>query len=502
MTALRSKRRAVITAMLFNYANIGFLIVTNLIMVPVYLHYVGQHAYGIYLGISASVGMLAVMECGLGIVVMQKASSLVSTRDWARLELLSGISVLLAVLLGLVLCLIAACLYQVLADKVFKGELATLDMKVAFALLAASAALNIVYGILNAICQAHLKPSLGGYPIIVASIMALAGSIGGLWLGWGVAAIAFAQGGRSLISVLLLSLNMFRVDLLGRMPSLQEVFKDLWRLLYACRAAFGSSTVRVLWENAPNVLISSQITPEAAAIYSFTQRLFQLCILALNPIGAAVLAPLSHMQVTNTVSQTASLYFRILKSFTAISAMLAGLCFVVDQQLVDHWVGPGNYGGNLLAAAIALSTLTSVRILFSAFLIQSLGQFTRVFWIDISCFIAKSVLLWLTLRPLGLFSFPVSEMIGSFVFGAISLFTAFRFATYEGQQAARKITAAGFEDVIIFTCLSALIAWVGQPQSPTGIAAGLFAFVLVSFLCTFLCKNSGIRLALTQILRK
>lgn len=70
-----SKTKSSIINLLFNYANVSFVIINGLILVPLYLTYFSVGTYGSYLSSGNIVGMLGLLEGGMSYVLTQRLSN-------------------------------------------------------------------------------------------------------------------------------------------------------------------------------------------------------------------------------------------------------------------------------------------------------------------------------------------------------------------------------------------------------------------------------------------
>ncbi|WP_265943741.1 hypothetical protein [Dechloromonas sp. A34] len=61
-----SRKRAITLQALGGYLNTGIQIVQGLILIPMYIHFLGLSLYGFWLSTGAILGMLGVMNLGLG----------------------------------------------------------------------------------------------------------------------------------------------------------------------------------------------------------------------------------------------------------------------------------------------------------------------------------------------------------------------------------------------------------------------------------------------------
>ena len=397
-------RRQAMVNVAGSYSYLAFLAITGIIMVPLYLHYIGAELYGGWLATGNLVNMLSVLDLGLNLIFMQKLSKAYAEGDVnGYADLLGG-----ATTLTLIIFFLAFGGGVVFANYApgwvkMQGPSAA-ALKIALMYTASGLGLSFCVQNLSVAFQSLNAPLV----TVVASLLGQIVWVVSVWIGLrlrhGVIALGVASALRQLIQLLVL-LPLFMWVLRQRsLPPLRPRWRRMREYMRACLPTMAGRWLGFIANNCQELVIGMLFSLEATVLFSVTSRLPNLFGSLLGPIGSSVYPALSAAAGEDWRPRV-EVVRKVLNVSSFMTVWVMGICVLMNQGFISIWVGQQYYGGPWLNIAICASIFIVSRYGTTNFICLSQGYFVSMGLCEIFNAIAQLLLL-LTLvvwfGPIGL----------------------------------------------------------------------------------------------------
>ncbi|RMG91502.1 MAG: hypothetical protein D6706_18160, partial [Chloroflexi bacterium] len=289
-----SRKRATVIQAVGGYANTGIAVVQGLLLIPLYLHYIGAHMYGLWLASGGMLGMLGMVNFGISSMLIQRIANAYGKQDLARAGayFINGMSVYIGIclLLGLIGWVISLWLPQILHVKDADAGL----LEACFQLAVAAMAIGIFNECLRSIGQALLRPVVPIAGMIVGRILGVGVTIWLLVDGFGLWAIPT---GTLVAEGLIFVVNL--LNAISLVSALGSKIKLEWAIireyLRTSPALFMATVGNTVSQQSEPVLITMLTSPEMTTVYMVTRRAADIVFQSLSVIYGSVLSSLSHL---------------------------------------------------------------------------------------------------------------------------------------------------------------------------------------------------------------
>ncbi len=353
-----SRKRATLLLVLGGYLNTGIIIVQGLLLIPLYLHFIGAELYGLWMASGGILAMLGVVNFGISSMLVQRVASAYGQQDFAKAGayFVNAMLVYVAIVvvfmaIGMLCSLALPELLKVSGDK---GE----QLRQCFQLAVFSAALGMLNECLRAFPQALLRPVFSMLALAAARIVGvLATGIllyreAGLWaipVGIFVTEVLVFFLGLAQAVVLLRSLHTkAKVDLV-----IVKEFTHVGGFLFVARLGHAISK-----ESDP-LLITLLLRPELAAAYVVTRKAADIISQMLAVIYGASHSAFSHLSGQGNLTRTNSVATRLL-AMVFVLGLLGFVPYVgANHYFVSLWVGDAFSAGRDVIFFIGLGFLAS-----------------------------------------------------------------------------------------------------------------------------------------------
>jgi len=352
----RIRKRAVLHQSFGGYLNRAITILQGLLLIPLYLHFLGETLYGYWLAVGGVIGWLGAVDMGISSVFIQKIGFAFSKDGKGRLGtwFASG----LAIYFGLCILFVGlgfAVSRPLVEWLVTSGEESQLITE-CFRLMVLAAAIGLFNDALRGFAQAILRPVIPAFVLAVARLLGIAVTIIGLFQGLGVYAIAYGALCTSIFGVLgNLGYDSLLLRQYKERISVSQVF--LHELIRVAPATFFSRVGRASVQNVEPFLITALAGPQLATMYFVSKRAVDMLLQIVHtfsfsffPSFSGAVAVLSD----DTLEETVNGFFRIL-----FGGALVGLsCYVaLNETFISLWVGPEVFAGPGVTVLLALGSL-------------------------------------------------------------------------------------------------------------------------------------------------
>jgi O-antigen/teichoic acid export membrane protein len=135
-----------------------------------------------------------------------------------------------------------------------------------------------------------------------------------------------------------------------------------------------SRVVSQLAGNIEVALVSAVMGPSTAAIYGITERTFRLVQGFINPIVGSAFSGLAHLMGERGPSALLAPLRELRGLYTLVVSVTIPCILVINRDFITLWVGADKFGGTLLSAALALSSVLVTQVLFLGLVSSATGQ--------------------------------------------------------------------------------------------------------------------------------
>lgn len=482
-----SRRRATAAHAVGGYARTAISVVQGLILIPLYLHYIGAQVYGLWLATGGILAWLGAMNMGVGAVFVQRIAHAYGNRDMTRVGVHFTNGMLIYAALSLLFVAIGGLVAPWVPVVVNAGGHAEL-LKNCFLVAVLAAGLNIVNECLMAFTQAILRPVATMVFLIAAQLLGLAVTITLLFQDVGLWSIPVGMLTAAITAFLLNVMNVLQLfHSLGLKAAFSlEVLRDY---IHTSPALFAGRMGSALVQEVEPLLITIAMVPEIAAAYAIMKRAAEIVARLLTVIIVSVGPSYSHLAGEMGQSEAAR-YARIILSLVfGLGLAGFGLYVALNKAFVTLWVGPEYFLNQKVVLFIAAGALAMALRNTAYRLLIGLGDIVKPSLFMLAEAILRIALMYLLLIFVGVEGLPAALMLSCMVF-FVMLLRRLGLRISFGYSA-RNLIHAGAVTLIVFALSLASARFVPTPDGwPMFLAVALImaslSLVLVGSVNEFL----------------
>lgn len=402
----RSRRRGAVVMLVGGSVNMLLLMVQGLVLVPLYLRYLGSSTYGAWMASGDVLGWLAVLDLGIAGISAQRMSAAHGRRDYRAVGDYFGTGLLMQAAIVGVFTLAA-----VLASP-FVPEWVRLPagadggaLSACFAVAAVGTGLGMLGNVVGALAMSTQRMVFVNLATLAAGIAQLAVTLALLTTGRGLWALALgilARGAVLVVAVGAHAWYVLRHDLGVRAAVRMRLAREYTGLS-------GASILIMLGNTAATrsdaVLIALFYGPEIVTLYVLTRRAAEMLAMFLARIGGAVYAGFAHLVGSGDHARAAQVAGQVWRLYFWAAVPAVALYMGLNRSFVSLWVGPNRFAGQALTVAVGLNVLMVGWAALVLYVNGAAGNITRAgvaVFVEAGVRIAVAVaLLWL-IGPAGL----------------------------------------------------------------------------------------------------
>lgn len=331
------RTRATILLMIGGYVNSGIVIIQGLLLVPLYLHYIGSHTYGLWLASGGILGIFSLVNFGISTMLIQRVSSAYGQQDY----LLAGSYFINGVIVYLGICILYGLIglgASVLVPNVLsvKGDEAEL-FRHCFQIAVLAMTLSIINECMRSLAHALLKPVVPMLSMIVCRIIGISSTIWMLLNGYGLSALPI---GILLSEGIIFVLNLFYSIILFRKLGARTTIDTniIKEYMHTSPAIFVAKLGTTLSQESEPLLITLFLSPEVNTAYMVTRKAADMIYQMLGVMYGATHSAFSNLTRVNgeRVKIVAGKIIMIVFSFGLIG-FVTYVC--VNDSFISLWVG-------------------------------------------------------------------------------------------------------------------------------------------------------------------
>ncbi|MFZ2448252.1 MAG: oligosaccharide flippase family protein [Syntrophobacteraceae bacterium] len=409
------RRRAAFIMIGGGYANAVISTVQGLVLLPLYLYYVGDRLYGLWLATGGVLAVLGCLDVGLASLLIQRISKSYAQNDPDKVASYFVNGLIYYSVLMSALVLIASAL-SFFVPGMFNASLEEAEiLRECFILAALGLALSLLNNAVAGFQQALQRPLFMQFSTTICSIIGLGATVVMLYLGVGLRSIPLGFLARNI--PLILSNFIFDLHLLKQLRAAIRfdfgVIREIRGLSLALFASkLGSSAAGQI----EPALIAYFIRPELATSFVVTKKVTAIIDYCLNTIISSVFPGFAHLYGEGNKVRAAQVYMQIATMICCLSAVAYSLYLAGNHAFIDLWVGNQQFAGQTVTLLIALGCFFATLLNFNFYFISATGDIKVPSLINAAESVFRLCLMAVLLNMVGIIGLPLAIIISSIVF--------------------------------------------------------------------------------------
>lgn len=500
-SASPSRRVGTITNLVFQYVSIGLMLVSGIVLVPLYLANIEYELYGAWLATGNLLAWLTLAEGNINLLIRRDVAWAYGRKDARLLGEAVFMGLLVNGALGILPMLIAAGLAVFIPGWFSVTGQAATDLSWAFALAGLGVGLMVIAGAPGAVQQGLQRNVAHTVFFVFGAVAGIGTTVVMLLKGYGLISIPAGTVVRFAVEalvrwpyVLFLCRLKFRLPLVFRLDGALHLFRLTgWTLA----AKAGNQLIGNIDALLVGLILGNAWTP----LIVLTRRAWEVVAMLTERVGLAFMPGLAHLHGHMDKAKFRAVSMRLLALVGYALAVGCGTCAALNESFMKIWLAPRElFAGNAvnllfgpaLALIVLLSTLRSV--LFAA---------GRVREMAISAIVQgalQAVMVLVLIRALGLIGVPLGLLIAAI---CVAVWFFPRLLREELGITATETTRLWREILgTIVPCLVVALA-VGRWLSPDGWAAFAACAVAVAsgYIGLVVLVSSGARSEAGRLMR-
>lgn len=373
-TARPSRKKNTIVNVIFSYANVAYAIVSGLILVPLYLHFISFDLYGAWLASGNVLNWILVVDPGLSTVIMQRVAHSYGADDYTGIGSYATCGLFLTACIALALLVLGLSLYSFVPGWVNFANtdlVPTLEINFLLALFAAAITLfAFAVGVVNLGLQLSVAQ---GLVYTLSNLSTLVVTVALLYFGFGLYAITlgllcralmFALGG---MFVMFSHFRKIKISLHFDRTKLREM---LGLLSFTSLGRIGG----LLSKNMDAFLIARFLGPEQVPVFVLSRRGMDVAVTLLGRTGNAIGPSLSHLSGEANPEKTRSILIRLLRINLWVLGMAFGGFLALNEGFVGLWVGADLFAGQVVSTLFCFFMIFTLMFTLLQTLCVALGD--------------------------------------------------------------------------------------------------------------------------------
>jgi O-antigen/teichoic acid export membrane protein len=403
------------------YASLLLVVVQGLVLVPLYLRYLGPEAYGAWMASGDLLGWLAVLDLGIAGISLQRMAAAHGRGETRAVGEYFGTGLVVQSALVALLTLLAVLAAPWVPGWVQLHGAAGAELAACFAVAGVATGLGLLGNLVGALALGTQRMVFVNLAVFVSGVAGLIATLVLLVTGRGLWALALGmlvRSGVMLLAVGAHALYVLRHDLRVRAAVRWRVVREL--------AGLSAVTVLTMVGNAAvgrsdAVLIALFYGPRTVTVYVLTRRAADMLSLFLARIGGAVHPGFAHLVGSGDRARAAAVLGQVGRLYFWSAVPAVALYLALNRTFVTLWVGPGQFAGQALTVLVGLNVLAVGWAALVMYLLGAAGQIARA---GVTAFVEAVLRIGLAvalLRGMGLVGLPLAAVPTAAVAGYLAL---------------------------------------------------------------------------------
>jgi hypothetical protein len=407
------RRKAVMWHVTGGWLSNVIQIIQGLLLIPLYLHYLGDRLYGFWLATGGVLAWVSMVDLGVSAVTLQRCAAAFGRKDLSRVTLYfwHGALVLAGVMILFVISVLVVGLFissWVGVDRAYQG----LVMHCFYA-TSIAAMVHMINDFMRSVASALQRNHVPVFAQTMGDFVSLLGIL--------LALVVFELGLWALVAgVLLRTVVPLVVNLIHTFQILRSIgqrnrwsvaiFKDYVSMTPSILAAKASGQFA---QHLPAVLITRVLGPEATVAFTVSMRVALMVQSFINHALSGLYAACSHYfhdpavtlkRQCHTLSQLARGYF-------VASGIGVSLYALLNHGFITIWTSETQFAGQLFTCLAALASFIQVRNSLFVGLGISFGEIRAFEFTQFFEHVCRIGLLVVGIFSVGLLGVPLATII-------------------------------------------------------------------------------------------
>ena len=400
---------------IFNFSSFFFTVLTSLLLIPFYLEYISLSDYGAWLASSAAIGMIGLLDPGVGVILTQRLSVLYEHKNDESFSDLLNVAIYIGLVMFIVSTIVGLLFIELTIGLIkYSGDLSN-DIHIGLIYVVLAISMTPLNTIVGSVLQAQHDTLYAGISLLVSTLIAFIVLITGFITGYGIATLGFAIFISAFCILLMQSYRLITLDGVKNIFQVwprKELAIDILKrssYLYAPKGSY------IVANNVEVSLIGALISSEMSAVYVLSKKIFQITSMLIDRIGTAVFAGVSGAFSSDENARKNSALSNILFMYILIGSTGMAFSLGAGEQFVKIWINNGAYAGNMLFALIGFAALSESRAVLLRTLLIANNLVERVAIIQSLEIFMKIGIIWAFMSSLGVVAIPVATIVTSLI---------------------------------------------------------------------------------------
>jgi O-antigen/teichoic acid export membrane protein len=416
-----SRRRATIATLAGSGANTVVVSVQVLVLMPLYLHAVGPHLYGAWLGAGDFLVWMQAFDLGLPNLMVQRIGVAHGQGNTKAIAEYYATGLAVAGMVSFILAIVATFLSQFVPGWMGVTGADARLLQDCFILGVVAGSINLFNNTIVGLSRAIQDTVFLNVVVLAATILGFAVSLAAILTGWGLWAVPMGLATRAVVSIAgsaLFNVKVMRGEMLTHFHVRRTVLREF--LAVSPATALGGLGY-ALMNQSESAIVAIVLRPELAAVLVFTRKLLEVGRNVVDMIAFAAYGGVAHLIASKQRHRILQVLAEVSTLRLTCAVVGAAAYMAVNASLVAVWAGPAQYGGPALTILMGLQFL----VVGQSFLLNYLYRATGPVMKGSLALLAESVvrvpLMAGLVMLLGLPGIPLAGIITGSFFAGLTL---------------------------------------------------------------------------------
>jgi O-antigen/teichoic acid export membrane protein len=321
-------------------------IIQGVVLVPLYLRYIGSIQYGQWLALGSIVAMLGMIDFGVTSLATQRTAFFHGRSDMESIGALIGTIILFDLIIAV--CIVVSGFVSSFWLPQYIGaageQAKVLQLALRFA--AIDVALMLLVNMSGALLFGIQKPAAHMGGMLIATAVSIALTVIFLFQNWGILAIACGSLERPIIA---LTINIFALvrnfrPILNR--SMVKFDLAITKSFFRAAVWLGPSKIgEAMTSQLDNLVVIKLLSPLDVTILNLTRKAAEMATQVVSRISASLMSGLAHLNGSgDTIKIRSTIGILFLISGYAASWIMC-IVLILNDTFVNLWVSSSMYAG-------------------------------------------------------------------------------------------------------------------------------------------------------------
>lgn len=409
-----SRRVATIWNMFFSYTAMILVLTRNIVLVPLFLKYIGKDEYNAWLVSGFVLMQLTNIDFGLLGVLIQRVAVAYGNRQRDQLERLIGGGLVTVIFLAVIVGALSAAVSPFVPRFIDVTPDVAHRLTMCFLVVAIANTVQLVGFATSGLLKGFQRTFLPGFFLVLSEAVALGLTVYWVMHGWGLYSIVMGLVARCVVETGGTATAFCWVT--WRQFRLRPVWdraeaRSLWQL---SGYQFLTQIAGRIKTSLDAFLIGVVLGKDAGGGYALTVRAHETVRMFSSGLGGAMAPAMAHLHGEGDVQRFKNVVLTLFKMQGLIAAVGFGGVIAFNNSFMHLWVGLDIFSGqavSIVAALAGIAFLLSTPPYDAIFARGGFSIITKVVWFEV---VLRFALMAVLLKMMGILGTPVASLIGQF----------------------------------------------------------------------------------------